>query len=85
MCLEDSEKFEAAVKAKDNAAKDLSGSTYQSCGIACDVTKDEDACAAFKSVTETMCAEMGKETCAKLCEGSNDQKNEHACAKLEAM
>ena len=85
MCLEDFEKFETAVKAEDEAAKDLSAPVYQACGIACDVTKDEDACGAFKTVTETMCEKLGKESCTKLCEGEGDEKNEHACAKLKTM
>lgn len=86
MCLDDFEKFDKAAKAKDEAAKDLAAPAYQACGIACDVTKDEDACSAFKGVTETMCAEMGKESCTKLCEGGEgDEKNEHACAKVKSM
>ncbi len=86
MCLEDFEKFEKAASAKDEAAKDLAAPTYQSCGIACDVTKDEDACNAFKGVTETMCSELGKESCTKLCEGAEgDETNEYACAKAKSM
>ncbi len=85
MCLDSFEKFETAHKAEDEAAKGLAGDTYQACGISCDVTKDEDACAAFKSVTETMCSKMGKETCEKLCDDGNGEKNDHACAALKSM
>ncbi len=86
MCLEDFAKFDEAAKAEDEAAKDLAAPAYQACGIACDVTKDEDACNAFKGVTETMCTEMGKDACTKLCEGGEgDEKNEHACAKVKTM
>lgn len=86
MCLDDFEKFDKAAQAKDEAAKDLAAPAYQACGIACDVTQDEDACKAFKGVTDEMCEQMGKESCTKLCEGGEgDKKNEHACAKLKSM
>ena len=85
MCLDDFEKFDKAAKAKDEAAKDLAGPAYQACGISCDVTKDEDACSAFKNVTETICEQSGKEACEKLCEAGEGDKNEHACAKLKSM
>ena len=90
ICLDDFKKFEEANAAKDNAAQKLAGGVYQTCGISCDITKDEDACAAFKSVTETMCEKDGKERCEKLCNSGrgnseNPEKNEHACAALAAM
>lgn len=84
ICLDDFKKFEEANAAKDNAAQKLAGGVYQSCGISCDVTKDEDACAAFKSVTEVICEKEGKEQCEKLCNAPSG-KNEHACAAVAAM
>lgn len=60
--------------------------TYQDCGIACDVTKNEETCAKFAKITTKLCEDNGKAACQELCEGSNDQKNETACelaAKME--
>lgn len=90
ICLDDFKKFEDAVKAEDNAARQLAGGVYQSCGISCDITKDEDACGAFKKVTEVLCEKEGKEECERLCnEGRGNsekpEKNEHACAALAKM
>ena len=87
MCLDDFKKFEEANAAKDNAAQQLAGSVYQACGISCDVTKDEDACGAFKSVTEVICEKEGKERCETLCNagGGESETNEHACAAIAAM
>ncbi len=90
ICLEDFEKFTAAAEAKDGKAGELAGSTYQTCGISCDVTQDEDACQAFQSVTESLCRELGKEACADLCNqgkgnDASPEKNEHACKVLESL
>jgi hypothetical protein len=90
MCLDEFEQFKTAVAAKDNKAQQLAGGIYQSCGISCDITKDAEACGAFKRVTEVMCENEGKEVCQKLCDsgkGNPDkpEKNEHACAALAAM
>jgi hypothetical protein len=59
---------------------------YQDCGIACDVTKNEETCAKFAKITTKLCEDNGKAACQELCEGSNDKKNETACelaAKME--
>ena len=90
ICLEEFEQFEAAITAKDNKAQQLAPGIYQSCGISCDITKDEEACGAFKRVTEVLCEKEGKEACEALCnEGKGNsekpEKNEHACAALAAM
>jgi len=84
ICLEEFAEFEKAHAAKDEKAKTLAGGVYQSCGISCDVVKDADACAAFKTVTEVLCDKGGKEACQKLCDGGNS-KNETACAKVATM
>ncbi len=84
LCLDEFKQFETAMAAKDNKAQQLAGGIYQSCGISCDITKDAEACAAFKTVTEVICEKEGKEACQALCDGGN-QKNEHACAAVAAM
>lgn len=90
MCLDEFKQFEAAMAAKDEKAKALAGGIYQSCGISCDITKDEEACGAFKKVTEVLCEKEGKEACQKLCDSGKGntekpEKNEHACKALAAM
>lgn len=90
MCLDEFKQFETAMAAKDDKAAELAGGIYQSCGISCDITKDEEACGAFKKVTEVMCENGGKDTCQKLCDsgkGNSEkpEKNEHACKALAAM
>ena len=90
ICLDEFKQFEEALAAKDNKAQELAGGIYQSCGISCDITKDEEACAAYKRVTEVICEKEGKEACEELCkagEGNseNPEKNEHACAALAKM
>lgn len=90
ICLDEFKQFEEAVAAKDNKAQQLAGGVYQSCGISCDITKDEEACAGFKRVTEVICEMEGKERCEELCnkgKGNSEkpEKNEHACAALAAM
>jgi hypothetical protein len=78
MCLDDAKKLDDLIAKKDNEARKLAGDVYQTCGISCDVTKDADACAAFKKVTTILCQKEGQETCKKLCE--EGKKNETACA-----
>ncbi|MCH9683625.1 MAG: hypothetical protein K0V04_19460 [Deltaproteobacteria bacterium] len=85
MCLDEFKQFEAAVAAKDEKARQLAGGIYQSCGISCDITKDEEACAAFKQVTEVLCEKEGKEHCETLCKAGESESNEHACAALANM
>jgi hypothetical protein len=90
LCLDEFKQFEASVAAKDNKAQELAGGLYQTCGISCDITKDAEACAAFKKVTEVICEKEGKEACQALCDtgkGSSEkpEKNEHACAAVAAM
>lgn len=90
LCLDELAQFEEAMAAKSDKAKQLSGGLYQTCGISCDITKDEEACAGFKRVTEVICDKEGKETCEKLCnEGKGNsekpEKNEHACAALASL
>jgi hypothetical protein len=83
MCLDDNAKLKDLVAKKDNGARSVAGDVYQSCGISCDVTKDADACAAFKDVTKMLCEKEGQDACKELCEGNNGKKNEHACALVK--
>ena len=84
MCLDEFAEFEKAHAAKDEKAKQLAGGIYQTCGISCDVVKDAEACAAFKTVTEVICDMEGKDACQALCDGGN-AKNETACSKVAGM
>lgn len=54
----------------------------QDCGIACDVTKDEKACAKWEKLTVTLCDKVGKEKCQEVCEAD---KNKYACDKAKSM
>ena len=83
LCLDDNTKLKALVAAKDDAARELAGQVYQTCGISCDITKDADACSAFKDVTTLLCEKEGNDTCKTLCEGSNGKKNDAACALVK--
>lgn len=83
MCLKDTAALDKAMADKSEEARQLAGQSYQACGIACDVTKDEDACKAFEKVTGIVCEKEGKEACAKLCKA--DKGNAHACSLAETM
>jgi len=83
LCLDDHTKLKGLVAAKDDAARELAGLVYQTCGLSCDIMKDADACGAFKEVTALLCDKEGKDTCKTLCEGSNGKKNESACALVK--
>jgi hypothetical protein len=83
ICLRELKEFEKLHAAQDEKAREVAGGVYQSCGISCDIVKDADACKAFKRVTEVICEKEGQETCKRLCEGSNNKKNETACALVK--
>ena len=83
LCLDDVAQFEKLTTAKDEKAREIAIGAYQTCGISCDVTKDADACKAFKRLTEVICEKEGQDACKTLCEGSNNKKNESACALVK--
>jgi hypothetical protein len=56
--------------------------TYQDCGIACDVTKDEDACKKWADQTHAVCGEISKQECNQLCE---QDQNQTACEVAKTM
>jgi hypothetical protein len=56
--------------------------TYQDCGIACDVTKDEDACKKWADQTRALCGKISKDECNQLC---TKDKNQTACDLAKAM
>lgn len=56
--------------------------TYQDCGIACSVSKSEEACAKWSEQTTKICDERGKQACEELCEADD---NAAACEKAKAM
>jgi hypothetical protein len=59
--------------------------TYQDCGIACDVTKDEASCAKFAELTKKLCDDEGKEACQAACDNSGGEKNQTACDLVAKM
>lgn len=56
--------------------------THQDCGMACMISKDEDACTKWEKMTIELCDKVGKGPCQEICEADN---NEYACAKVESM
>jgi hypothetical protein len=56
--------------------------TYQDCGIACDVTKDDASCAKWAEQTTAICAKATKVECQELC---TKDKNPTACELAKTM
>jgi len=56
--------------------------TSQDCGIACTISKDEDACKKWEKLTIELCDKVGKQQCQEICEADN---NEYACTKAKSM
>jgi len=56
--------------------------TYQDCGIACDVTKDDDSCAKWAEQTTAICAKITKAECQEIC---TKDKNPTACELAKTM
>ena len=62
--------------------------TYQDCGIACDVTKDEASCAKWVEKTKALCAKLTKAECQELCTKDTTQGgggNPTACELAKTM
>jgi hypothetical protein len=56
--------------------------TSQDCGIACTISKSEEACKKWEKLTIEICDKVGKEQCQEICEADN---NEYACTKAKSM
>lgn len=56
--------------------------THQDCGIACTISKNEDACKKWEKMTIELCDKVGKQQCQEICEAD---KNDYACTKAKAM
>jgi hypothetical protein len=56
--------------------------THQDCGIACTISKSEEACKKWETMTIELCDKVGKQQCQEICEADN---NEFACTKAKSM
>jgi len=56
--------------------------TSQDCGIACTISKSEEACKKWEKLTVEICDKVGKQQCQEICEADN---NEYACTKAKSM
>jgi hypothetical protein len=56
--------------------------TSQDCGIACTISKSEEACKKWEKLTIELCDKVGKQQCQEICEADN---NEYACTKAKSM
>jgi hypothetical protein len=56
--------------------------THQDCGIACTISKSDEACGKWEKMTIELCDKIGKQQCQEICEADN---NEFACTKAKAM
>ena len=56
--------------------------TNQDCGIACTISKSDEACKKWEKMTLELCDKVGKQQCQEICEAD---KNEYACTKAKSM
>lgn len=56
--------------------------TSQDCGIACTISKSEEACEKWEKMTIELCDKVGKQQCQEICEADD---NEYACTKAKSM
>jgi hypothetical protein len=56
--------------------------TSQDCGIACTISKSDEACKKWEQLTIEQCDKLGKQQCQEICEADN---NEFACNKAKSM
>lgn len=74
----------AGCKSEDYATKMCLSAegTHQDCGIACTISKSEEGCKKWETMTLELCAKVGKAQCQEICEAD---QNEYACAKAKSM
>lgn len=56
--------------------------THQDCGIACEISKSDEACKKWETMTAKLCDEVGKDKCQEICEAD---ENKYACDKAKSM
>jgi hypothetical protein len=56
--------------------------THQDCGIACTISKSEEACSKWETMTIELCDKAGKDACQEICEAD---ENPYACTKAKSM
>lgn len=56
--------------------------THQDCGIACTISKNQDACKKWEAMTIELCDKVGKDQCQEICVADS---NEYACSKAKSM
>jgi hypothetical protein len=56
--------------------------THQDCGIACTISKNQDACKKWETMTIELCDKIGKQQCQEICVAD---KNDYACSKAKSM
>jgi hypothetical protein len=74
----------AACKQQDEATKFCLSAegTHQDCGIACTISKSDEACKKWEKLTIELCDKVGKQQCEEICEADT---NEYACSKVKSM
>jgi hypothetical protein len=82
MCLDETAKYKGLGDKKSNEAKELLMGAMQSCAMSCDTLKVEDACPAYKDLSESTCDIVGKAGCQRICD---TDKNKYACDKAKSM
>ena len=56
--------------------------THQDCGIACTISKADEACKKWEKMTIELCDKVGKQQCQEICEAD---QNQYACTKAKSM
>jgi hypothetical protein len=82
MCLDDTAKFRGLPDKKSNDAKEVLMGALSSCAMSCETLKVDEACPAYKELSEATCDAVGKEACKRICD---TDKNKYACDKAKAM
>ena len=74
----------ACVKRQDEVTKFCLSAegTHQDCGIACTISKSDEACKKWETMTIELCDKVGKQQCQEICEADN---NDFACVKARSM
>ena len=74
----------SACKSEDFATKMCLSEegTHQDCGISCTISKSEEGCKKWETMTVELCDKVGKEKCQEICDAD---KNDFACTKAKSM
>jgi hypothetical protein len=82
MCLDETAQFRGLGDKKSDAAKELLMGAMQSCAMSCETLKKDEACPAYKELSEATCDVVGKDACKRICD---TDKNKYACDKAKSM